>query len=240
MSNPGMGPTGPDPQRPPNDPDRQSPADQWNALKNHERVQQARQAGKQYSGYFMGALLKPYRTMRNVDGREMNNAAITMGIVAVLSALYYLVLFSKWKMDSVFGPGFVTPLLLTALGLVVAFGAVYLVLRMERIGAAPRTLLAQFGTLLVPAAALLVLSILFLAINLYSLSLTLLLLGYLFVFVAMNTLLYHYPLGQNPGALDTVFAVFLANAVTGYLFYRLIVSAVAGAAMGIFSSFSPF
>lgn len=220
MSNPESGPT--------------------NNLLQDKRVQQAQQVSKQYWGFFLGALTRPYSTMKEVHSAQFLNSLITMGLTAVLSALYFLTWFVKWDVSPIIGPGFLKPLLLTAAGIAVAFGATYAALRLEKISFDARLLFARFGTLLVPAVALLVLAILALILSLYSFSSVLLLLAFLFVFISINAVAFQYPLNTSNRGIDTLYLLATANFAAGYIFYRLVVSVIAGAVTGLYNTLSPF
>ncbi|MDQ0195454.1 hypothetical protein [Paenibacillus wynnii] len=211
-----------------------------NMLLKDERVQQAKKVSKQYFNFFLGALLHPYRSMRTVEEEQTLNGIISMALTALFSSFYFLFWFMKWDISPAFGPGFIKPLLFTAVGIAVAYSLMYAVLRMEKVSFAPKLLLARFGTLLVPVIAILLLSIFFLVCSLFTFSLSLLVLSYLFIFVAINAVLFQYPLGHSAGPIDTLFSVFIVNAVTAYIFYKLITSVVVGAIGGIMSGISPF
>ncbi|NQX47519.1 hypothetical protein HQN87_19475 [Paenibacillus tritici] len=229
---PGQEPGGPQPQR--------KVSEQWNTLLQDERVQQAQQVGKQYWSFYLNALTRPYSTMKEVTAAHFMNSLITMGLTAVLTALYFLTWFIKWDVSAVFGPGFLKPLLLTAVGLAVACAATYAVLRVEKVSFELKLLITRLGTLLVPAVALLVLAILSLMISLHSFSTTLLVLSFLFVFISINTVMFQYPLHTTSRRFDTLYLIAIANMVTGYIFYKLIASVIAGAAFGLLNSISPF
>ncbi|GGF84127.1 hypothetical protein GCM10010912_31680 [Paenibacillus albidus] len=220
-------------------PRQNSVSDQWNTLLKDERVQQARQVSKQYFGFFLGTLASPYRTMKAVGAEQALHAVITMALTALLSAFYFLAWFIKWDISPVFASGFLQPLLLSALGIAAAVGLAYAVLKIERVTFDPKLMIARFGTLLIPAVALLVLAILFLVVGLFSLSISLLVISFLFIFVALNTVLFQYQLSPSGGRVDTTYLIVIANAVTGYIFYKLISSVIVGA-IGNFFGGSPF
>ncbi|ASA25945.1 hypothetical protein [Paenibacillus donghaensis] len=221
----------------PEPPQRPNVNEQWNSLMQDERVQKARQTSKQYSGYFLNALKAPYATMKSVSPAHSLNGWITMVLIAVLSSFYFLTWFLKWDISPAFGPGFLKPLLLTALSLAVAFGLTYAVLRMEKVNPDLRLLAAQFGTLLVPAVAVLALAVLFLMFSLYSFSTYLLMLAFLFIFVAINSVIFQYPIRALSGRIDTTYLIVTGNAATGYLLFKLVASVISGAVGGIFSGF---
>ncbi|MRN51458.1 hypothetical protein [Paenibacillus monticola] len=212
-------------------------SERWNALLKDERVQQTRQVGKQYSRFFLSALTRPFRTMKTVVAAQALYGLITMALVTILSSFYFLSWFIKFDLSPVFGPGFLKPLLLTALGIAVAYGLTYAVIRLEEIHLDPKLLAARFGTLLVPAVALLVLAIFFMICSLSTFSIYLLVLAYLFIFVAINSVVFQYPVNALAGRLDITYTLVIANAVTGFIFYKLIVSVIAGAIGNIFGSF---
>jgi hypothetical protein len=216
-----------------------SVSEQWNNLLQDERVQQAKQVSRQYFRFFASALARPYGTMKSVGTSQVQHGIITLSLIALLSSLYFLTLFLKWGLSPALGPGFLKPLLLTVLGLAVAFGLSFAVLRLEKMSFDPRVLFARFGTLLVPSVATLLLAILFLVCGLNSFSMYLMIFSYLFVFVAMNTVLFQYPLNTSAGPIDIFFTIFIANAATGYVFSKLIVSVIAGVIGGFFGGISP-
>lgn len=243
MNNPEGGAPFTNPEGPNNQPGQPQPqpqrkvSEQFNNLLKDERVQQAQAVGKQYWSFYLRALTRPYSTMREIPVAHFMNSLITMGLTALLTALYFLTLFIKWDVSAIFGPGFLKPLLLTAAGLAVACGATYAVLRLEKVSFDFKLLITRMGTLLVPAVALLVLAILTLAVSLYSFSTTLLTLSFLFVFISMNTTLFQYPLNTaGSRGIDTLYPIAIANIVTGYIFYKLITSVIAGAAFGMISN----
>ncbi|WNS41355.1 hypothetical protein [Paenibacillus sp. MMS20-IR301] len=221
-------------------PQRSNGAEPWNNLLQDHRVKQAQLVSRQYWGFYVNALMRPYRTMKGIGTAHFLNSLITMGLTAILSALYFLTWFIKWDISPVIGPGFLKPLLLTAAGIAVGFGTTYAALRLEKVSFDVKLLITRFGTLLVPAVALLVLAILTLIISLYSFSVLLLVLSLLFVFVSINSVAFQYPLNTSNRGIDTLYLIATANAATGYLFYRLIVSVFTGAVYGLFSGISPF
>lgn len=219
---------------------KNSVTDQWNTLLKNQHVQQAKQVSKQYSGFFLSSLAHPYRTMKSVEAAQALHGIITMILMAILSSFYFLTWFIKWDISPAFGPGFLKPLLLTAVGIAVAFCLMYALLRIEKLDVNPKLLAARFGTLLVPTVAVLLLAILFLICNLSSFALYLLILSYLILFVALNSVLFQYPLNRSESRIDTTYTLVIANAVTGYIFYKLITSVIIGAISGIFGGFSAF
>ncbi|WP_340021463.1 hypothetical protein MHI24_20995 [Paenibacillus sp. FSL K6-1096] len=241
MNNPEGGTPFKNPEGPHHEPGQPQPqrkvSEQWNNLLQDERVQQAQAVGKQYWSFYLRVLVRPYSTMKEIPVAHFMNSLITMGLTAILTALYFLILFIKWDVSAIFGPGFLKPLLLTAAGLAVACGAAYAVLRLEKASFDFKLLITRMGTLLVPAVALLVLAILTLLVSLHSFSSTLLTLSFLFVFISMNTVLFQYPLNTAAGRrIDTLYLIAIANIVTGYIFYQLITSVIAGAAYGLISN----
>ncbi|WP_379132089.1 hypothetical protein [Paenibacillus sp. sgz500958] len=221
-------------------PGPQKAKDSWNSFIQDERVQQARQVSKQYFSFFLSALVRPYRTMRTVGEEQTLNGIITAALVSAFSAFYFLFWFLKWDISPAFGPGFLKPLFLTAFGIAVAFGLIFAVLRLEKVSFSLKLLLARFGTLLIPAVAVLVLANLFLLVSLYTFSLYLLVLAFLFIFAAINAVVFQYPIHDSAGSVDVIYSIILTNAVTGYIFYKLITSVVAGAIGGLIGSVSPF
>ncbi|AIQ39405.1 hypothetical protein [Paenibacillus sp. FSL R5-0912] len=213
---------------------------QWDNLLQDERVRQAKRVSKQYWGFFLSALTRPYSTMKEVQAAQLLNSLITMGLTAILSALYFLTWFIKWDISPIIGPGFLKPLLLTAAGIAVGCGTTYAALRLEKVSFDLKLLIARFGTLLVPAVALLVLAILSLILSLYSFSAILIVLSFLFVFASINTVAFQYPLNTSNRGIDTLYLIATANVATGYIFYKLVMSVLAGAAYGLFNSMSPF
>lgn len=241
MNNPEGGTPFTNPEGPNNQPGQPQPqrkvSEQFNNLLKDERVQQAQAVGKQYWSYYLRVLVRPYTTMKEIPAVHFMNSLITMGLTALLTALYFLTLFIKWDVPAVFGPGFIKPLLMTAAGLAIACGAAYAVLRLEKASFDLKLLITRLGTLLVPAVALQVLAILFLIFSMYSFSTTLLVLSFLFVFISLNTVLFQYPLNTAGGrGIDTLYLIAIANIVTGYIFYQLITSVIAGAAYGLISN----
>lgn len=243
MNNPEGGTPFKNPEGPQHEPGQPQPqrkvSEQWNNLLQDERVQQAQAVGKQYWSFYLKVLTRPYTIMREIPAAHFMNSLITMGLTAILTALYFLILFIKWDVSAIFGPGFLKPLLLAAAGLAIACGAVYAILRVEKVSFDPKLLITRLGTLLVPAVALQVLAILFLIFSVYSFSNTLLALSFLFVFISMNSVLFQYPLNTAGGrGIDTLYLIAIANIATGYIFYKLITSVIAGAAYGLINSFN--
>lgn len=227
----------PDPDQPQH---HNSVSDQWNTLLKSQQVQQAKQVSKQYSGFFLTALAHPYRTMKSVGATQALHGVITMTLMTILSSFYFLTWFIKWDISPAFGPGFLKPLLLTAVGIAVAFCLMYALIRIEKLEVDPKLLAARFGTLLIPTVVVLLLAILFLVCNLTTFSLYLLVLSYIILFVAMNSVLFQYPLNQLESKIDPTYTIVIANAVTGYIIYKLLASVIVGAIGGLFSGFSPF
>lgn len=65
-------------------------------------------------------------------------------------------------------------------------------------------------------------------------------LSFLFFFASINTVAFQYPLNTSNRGIDTLYLIATANVATGYIFYKLIMSVLAGAAYGLFNSMSPF
>ncbi|MNW65803.1 hypothetical protein D3C74_442210 [compost metagenome] len=81
--------------------------------------------------------------------------------------------------------------------------------------------------MLVPAIATLLLANLMIVIS-YSFAISLLVLSYIMVFVAMNTVLFQHPLNRTKAAIDSTYSVLIVNAVLFYLTYRLLYSVIVG------------
>ncbi|MDN4601180.1 hypothetical protein P5G61_08100 [Paenibacillus sp. F6_3S_P_1C] len=209
---------------------------QWNNIVQNEKVQQAKEVSKQYLSYFLSVLTRPYQTMKTVGEQHSLNGWITMALIAVLSSTYFLITFSRMEMDGLFIGGYIRPLLFTAISLVVAVALIYAILKIEKITFRPKILVAQFGTLLVPAIASLVLANLFIVIS-YSIAIFFLVVSYVIIFVSLNAVLFQYPLNRTKAAIDSMYSVLIANVVLFYMLYRLI----GGTIIGMISlMFSPY
>ncbi len=223
-------------------PDQDSPdknksrLEQWDRFLKSAQIQQIKQVGSEYLCYFLRTLAHPYRALKSTQSTPLLNASITMGLVALLSALYCFTWFCKLGLISPFGLGFLKPLLLTALGLFVACGLSYGVLRIEKITIEPKLLVNRFASLLVPSIVALVLAIVLLLTGLLLFSSFFLAVAYLFVFIGLNVLMLQYPLNTESGLIDSFYLIVAANAITGYIFYKL-VAIIIFSAMGGFGLF---
>lgn len=213
-----------------------SNGNQWNNFVQNEKVQQAKEVSKQYLSYFLSVLARPYQSMKTVGEQHALHGWVTMALFAVLTSTYILITFARLGADGLFISGFLRPLLFSAIILVAAAALIYGVLKLERITFRPKILIAQFGTLLVPAIATLLLANLMIVIS-YSFAISLLVLSYIILFVAMNTLLFHHPLDRTKAAIDSMYSVLIVNAVLFYLTYRLLYSVIAGFFGPLFSPY---
>ncbi len=208
----------------------------WSQFLKNEKVQLIQQNSQQYLCYFLKTLAHPYRTMTLSESDRVFNAAISVGLVSILSALYCFIWFCKLGLSSSFGVGFFKPLLLTALGLSVACVLIYAVLRIEKITVSPKLLMNRFSDLLMPAIVALLFSIILLLIGMHLFSSLLFVTAYISVFAGMNVLMLQYPLNARPGLIDSFYLILAVNLITGYIFYKLIASIIFSA-MGGFSIF---
>ncbi|WP_339238460.1 zinc ribbon domain-containing protein [Paenibacillus sp. FSL R5-0517] len=202
-------------------------SNQWNNIVQNEKVQQAKEVSKQYLSYFLSVLARPYQTMKTVGDQHSLNGWLTMALIAVLSSTYFLITFSRIGMDGLFIGGFVRPLLFTVIILIASIALMYAILKIEKITFRPKTLVAQFGTLLVPAVVSLVLANLFIIIS-YSIAIALLVISYIIIFVALNSVLFHYPLNRTKAAIDSMYSVLIANVVVFFILYRLLGEVIMG------------
>lgn len=201
-------------------------SNQWNNIVQNEKVQQAKEVSKQYLSYFLSVLARPYQAMRTVGDQHSLNGWLTMALFAVLSSTYFIITFSRIGMDGLFISGFIRPLF-TAIILIASIALMYAILKIEKITFRPKSLVAQFGTLLVPAVASLVLANLFIIIS-YSIAISLLAVSYIIVFVALNSVLLQYPLNRTKAAIDSMYSMLIANAVVFFILYRLLGEVIIG------------
>jgi len=204
-----------------------SNTNQWNNVMQNEKVQQAKEVSKQYLSYFLSILARPYQAMKTVGEQHALNGLITMALIAILSSTYFLLTFSRLDMGGLFVAGFIRPLLFTVIILIVAVVLIYAVLKIEKVTFRPKTLVAQYGTLLVPAVAALVLANLFIFIS-YPIAIFLLVVSYVIVFAGLNAVLFQYPLNRTKSALDSMYTVLIANVVLLYILYRLLAGSILG------------
>ncbi|MCF7756911.1 hypothetical protein KQ941_20955 [Paenibacillus xylanexedens] len=202
-------------------------SNQWNNIVQNEKVQQAKEVSKQYLSYFLSVLARPYQTMKTVGDQHSLNGWLTMALIAVLSSTYFLITFSRIGMDGLFIGGFLRPLLFTVIILIASIALMYAILKIEKITFRPKTLVAQFGTLLVPAVVSLVLANLFIIIS-YSIAISLLAFSYIIIFVALNSVLFQYPLNRTKAAIDSMYSVLIANVVVFFILYRLLGEIIIG------------
>ncbi|WP_223068932.1 hypothetical protein [Paenibacillus caui] len=206
------------------------------SVRNNERVQQAAEASKQYAAYFIGILVRPYQTSRSVNSTHLLNGVITMILTAVLSALFFVIRLSPFHVS--FAATFIKPLVLMAITLAAAGVFIVLLLRLSKIQADWIQLAAQFGALLVPAASSLLLADIFALITIYSLSYLLFSFALLFILVAVNVIIFSYPVTKTTiGGLDPLFSIFIVNLVTGYLLYTTLSSTLLSAAKEMLGGF---
>lgn len=211
-------------------PNNHAPAgdtNQWNNVMQNEKVQQAKEVSKQYISYFVSVLARPYQTMKTVGDQHALNGLITMALISILSSTYFLLTFSRLDMGGLFVAGFIRPLLFTAIILLVAVVLIYAVLKIEKITFRPKTLVAQYGALLVPSVAALVLANLFIFIS-YPIAIFLLVVSYVIVFAGMNAVLFQHPLNRTKSAIDSMYTVLIANVVLLYILYRLLAGSILG------------
>ncbi|PYE50836.1 zinc ribbon domain-containing protein [Paenibacillus barcinonensis] len=213
-----------------------SSSNQWSNLVQNEKVQQAKEGSKQYLSYFISVLARPYQTMKTVGEQHALYGWVTMALFAILTSTYFLITFGRLGADGLFIGGFLRPLLFAAIILISATALIYGVLKLERITFRPKIMMAQFGALLAPAVVTLLLANLMIVIS-YSFAISLLVLSYIIVFVAMNTVLFHHPLNRIPAALDSMYSVLIANAVLFYVTYRLLYAVIAGLFGPLFSPY---
>ncbi|WP_289376593.1 zinc ribbon domain-containing protein [Paenibacillus silvae] len=213
-----------------------SGGNQWNNLVQNEKVQQAKEVSKQYLSYFLSVLARPYQTMKTVGEQHAMHGWITMALFAILTSTYILITFGRLGADGLFIGGFLRPLLFSAIILIAATAMIYGVLKLERITFRPKIMIAQFGALLAPAVVTLLLANLMIVIS-YSFAISLLVLSYIIVFVAMNTVLFHHPLNRTQAALDSMYSVLIANAVLFYVTYRLLFAVLTGLFGPMFSPY---
>jgi len=202
-------------------------SNQWNNIVQNEKVQQAKEVSKQYLSYFLSVLARPYQTMKTVGDQHSLNGWLTMALIAILSSTYFLITFSRMDMDGLFIGGFIRPLLFTVIILIASIALMYAILKIEKITFRPKTLVAQFGTLLVPAVVSLVLANLFIIIS-YSIAISLLAVSYIIIFVALNSVLFQYPLNRTKAAIDSMYSVLIANVVVFFILYRLLGEIIIG------------
>lgn len=211
----------------PNNQSSAGDSSQWNNVMQNEKVQQAKEVSKQYISYYVSVLARPYQTMKTVGDQHALNGLITMALIAILSSTYFLLTFSRLDMGGLFVAGFIRPLLFTAIILLVAVVLIYAVLKIEKITFRPKTLVAQYGTLLVPSVAALVLANLFIFIS-YPIAIFLLVVSYVIVFAGMNAVLFQHPLNRTKSAIDSMYTVLIANVVLLYILYRLLAGSILG------------
>ncbi|MGF9699603.1 hypothetical protein [Paenibacillus sp. MABNR03] len=207
--------------------DGDSNTNQWSNVMQNEKIQQAKEVSKQYLSYFLSVLARPYQTMKTVGEQHALNGLITMALIAILSSTYFLITFSRLDMEGVFIAGFIRPLLFTAVILIVAVILIYAILKIEKVMFRPKTLAAQYGTLLVPAVPSLILANLFIFIS-FRVSIFFLVVSYVILFAGMNTVLFQYPLNRIKSAFDSMYAVLIANVVLLYILYRFLTSTIIG------------
>ncbi|WP_458460339.1 hypothetical protein [Paenibacillus sp.] len=211
-------------------------SNQWNNIVQNEKVQQAKEVSKQYLSYFLSVLARPYQTMKTVGDQHSLNGWLTMALIAVLSSTYFLITFGRMDMDGLFIGGFIRPLLFTAIILIAAIALMYAILKIEKLTFRPKTLVAQFGTLLVPAVVSLVLANLFIIIS-YSIAISLLAVSYIIIFVALNSVLFQYPLNRTKAVIDSMYSVLIANIVLFFILYRLLAATIVGLINLMFSPY---
>jgi len=200
---------------------------QWSNVLQNEKVQQAKEVSKQYLSYFKSVITRPYQTMKTVGEQHALNGLLTMALVILLVSLFFLQTFSAYNFPSLFLGGFVRPVIFTAVTLAAALVLIYGVLKMEKLAFHAKTLVAQFGSLLVPAAASLIVANVFVFIS-YSIAIYLFVVSYIIIFVALNAVLFHYPLNRSTAAMDSLYSVLIANVVLFYIVYRLLAATITG------------
>lgn len=200
---------------------------QWSNVLQNEKVQQAKEVSKQYLSYFLIVMARPYQTMKTVGEQHALNGLLTMALVILLVSLFFLQTFSAYNFSSLFLGGFVRPLIFTAVTLAAALVLIYAVLKMEKLAFHAKTLVAQFGSLLVPAAASLIVANVFVFIS-FSIAFYLFVVSYIIIFVALNAVLFHYPLNRSAAAMDSLYSVLIANVVLFYIMYRLLAATIFG------------
>ena len=209
---------------------------QWNNMMQNEKVQQAKEVSKQYASYFLSVLVRPYQAMKSVGEQHSFNGWLTMALIAVLYSTYFLIAFSSMEIPGIFVSGFIRPLLLTAIMLIIAVALMYIILKVEKLTFRPKILVAQYGALLVPAVAALVLANVFTIIS-FSFSLYFVAIAYIIVIVGMNAVVFQYPLNRSKAAIDSIYTVLIANIVLVYVVYRLLLETLLSILSLFYSSF---
>ena len=209
------------------------------SLGQNERVQQAAEVSRQYLSFFVKALIRPYQTMRNVQPAHALHSYITMGLISVLTALFSILVLDRvsFGYGVSFMSGFMKPLLLTGITLLVGLAIVYGMTKLYRTQADFKQITAGYGTLLVPSVAAILLANLLFMVHLTNISLLLMGIAFLIAFVAVNVSIFTYPVLQTSHQmLDVTYALVIANLILFYLIYKIVSSIVLSVLGGMMGS----
>ncbi|GGA26985.1 hypothetical protein [Paenibacillus physcomitrellae] len=205
-------------------------------LAGNERIQLAAKASQRYLNYFLNMLGQPYQTVRGISSVHLVHGLVTMFIISLLSALYFVIRLEPLHIS--FGTTFIKPLFLMALTLAVSAGLTGGLLKLNGTESRAAFTVSRFGALLVPVAACLLLADLSALITLYGLSYLFFMAAILFMILAVNVVLLSHPVSRLAiGRLDGMYSLFIVNAITFYLIYTMLYSTVLSAVQALFGGF---
>lgn len=212
----------------------------WNKVKESEAAKQSILVGKQYGSYFLKALTHPFQTANNVGAAHFTNSMITIFIIAILFPVLFIIGEAQTPFGNFsFGGDFLKPFFLIWIALMVASAISFAVIRLARVSVDYLTITAKFGTMLVPAIAALVLSILSVVLEIgVQVPVFLLLLTILIIFGAISAVI----IGtrkESTGGFDTFYGLLIANIVSGYILFKFIEISVQSILNDMFGS-NPF
>ncbi|ANS73336.1 hypothetical protein AWM70_01005 [Paenibacillus yonginensis] len=201
-----------------------------------EPLQRTAAASTRYLKYALNLLIQPYQTVRGITSVHLPHALITMVVISLLSALYFVIRLEPLHIP--FAATFIKPLFLMAITLAVSAALTAGLLRWTRAEKRWSFTFSRFGALLVPVAACLLLADLAALIALYGLSYLFFLAAILFLIIAVNVVLLSHPVSRlTVGRLDGMYSLFIVNAITLYLIYTTLYSTLLSAVQALFGGF---
>mgnify|MGYP001317653557 CR=1 FL=1 len=207
----------------------------------NERLKQAKQVSLQYVEYLKKALAKPYDTMKQVGPEHWTLSLISIGFVILCLPLFFTVSAARLGMPFSFYTTVIQPILYGVLGIAAAIASIYFNLRMHRSGvhANMKAITIQYAALLAPAIVGLVLAMVAGLVGLgILLPLFFLVASFVVIIGGMNLVIFSYP--EKTSKFDPLYGLLIGNIVTGYFFYKLMMTVISGMLIGTISGWVPW
>ncbi|MDO7906326.1 zinc ribbon domain-containing protein [Paenibacillus sp. JX-17] len=215
---------------------RQPQVDPPASFQNHVYVQNARKVSRQYFSYFASVIKRPFAEAEQIRGEQFINGLITMLLFSLLIPfmLYFNLGEYRRYLDSPFLNVVIKPVIIYAVFLILltlySFGAI----RLSKVQAGFKDVLARFGAMLVPFVGLFavafILSILQLQLFVWFLMIGLI--GSLFIVPILVVISW---VKGSRGGLDLIYCallILLAEAITLRIFSETLYSSIARSIFG--------